>query len=99
MDAELRGCENPGVKGGAPTIEPRVRTGHRFNDQALPTAGLYFTLLPASRIESVELCPEGGDMIEDKKVLVVEFFPAGAQYQAVKWGSARRGRIDLRHHG
>ena len=66
--------------------EPKVRTCLWFNDQALQAAEYYCSLLPDSRIESVEHYPEGRDTGAAGEVLVVEFILAGTPYQALNGG-------------
>lgn len=68
------------------TNEPKVRTCLWFNDQALPAAEFYCSLLPGSGIESVEHYPEGLDIGAAGEVLLVEFVLAGTPYQALNGG-------------
>lgn len=68
------------------TESPRVRTCLWFDDNALAAARFYSALLPDSRIHNVERFPEGHDMAEPGKVLMVEFTPAGTPYQAINGG-------------
>jgi predicted 3-demethylubiquinone-9 3-methyltransferase (glyoxalase superfamily) len=65
---------------------PKVRTCLWFDDQALPAAEFYCDLLPDSRIDHVGHYPEGQDMAEPGKVLMVEFTLAGTPYQALNGG-------------
>lgn len=65
---------------------PKVRTCLWFDDQALPAAEFYCGLLPDSRIDHVGHYPEGQDMAEPGKVLMVEFTLAGTPYQALNGG-------------
>ena len=69
------------------TVNPKVRTCLWFHDQALTAAKFYCSLLPDSRIESVEYYPEGHGMGEAGAVLTVEFTLAGVPYQALNGGS------------
>lgn len=65
---------------------PKVRTCLWFDDQALPAAEFYCSLLPDSRIEHIGTYPEGQEMAEPGKVLIVEFNLAGTPYQALNGG-------------
>ncbi|RST86291.1 VOC family protein [Aquibium carbonis] len=65
---------------------PKVRTCLWFDDQALPAAEFYCSLLPGSRIDRVGRYPDGQDMAEPGKVLMVEFTLAGTPYQALNGG-------------
>ena len=64
----------------------KVRTCLWFDDQVLPAAEFYCTLLPDSGIEHVRRYPEGQDMAEPGKVLMVEFTLAGTPYQGLNGG-------------
>ncbi|SPH16935.1 hypothetical protein DEA8626_00449 [Defluviimonas aquaemixtae] len=66
--------------------QPKVRTCLWFDDQALPAAEFYVSLMPGSRIDRVSRYPEGQDMYEPGRVLVVEFTLAGTPYQALNGG-------------
>lgn len=63
---------------------PKVRTCLWFDDQALEAAEFYCSLLPDSRIESVERFPDGPD---HGQAVLVEFSLAGTPYQALNGGS------------
>ena len=65
---------------------PKVRTCLWFDDQALPAAEFYCALISDSRIDQVGRYPEGQDMAEPGKVLMVEFTLAGTPYQALNGG-------------
>jgi predicted 3-demethylubiquinone-9 3-methyltransferase (glyoxalase superfamily) len=65
---------------------PKVRTCLWFDDQALPAAEFYCSLLPDSRVDRVGTYPEGQEMAEPGKVLIVEFTLAGTPYQALNGG-------------
>jgi predicted 3-demethylubiquinone-9 3-methyltransferase (glyoxalase superfamily) len=65
---------------------PKVRTCLWYDDAALPAAEFYCGLLPDSRIDDVGRYPEGQDMSEPGKVLMVEFTLAGTPYQALNGG-------------
>jgi predicted 3-demethylubiquinone-9 3-methyltransferase (glyoxalase superfamily) len=64
----------------------KVRTCLWFDDQALPAAEFYCSLLPNSRIDRVGRYPQGQDMAEPGSVLLVEFTLAGTPYQALNGG-------------
>jgi predicted 3-demethylubiquinone-9 3-methyltransferase (glyoxalase superfamily) len=64
----------------------KVRTCLWFDDQALPAAEFYCSLLPGSRIDRVGRYPQGQDMAEPGSVLLVEFTLAGTPYQALNGG-------------
>ena len=64
----------------------KVRTCLWFDDKALRAAELYCTLLPDSRTDHVGYYPEGQDMAEPGKVLMVEFTLSGTPYQALNGG-------------
>ena len=68
------------------TESPKVRTCLWFDDNALAAARFYCALLPESRIRNIERQPEGQDMAEPGKVLLVEFTLAGTPYQAINGG-------------
>lgn len=68
------------------TESSKVRTCLWFDDNALAAARFYCTLLADSRIHNVECQPEGQDMAEPGKVLLVEFTLAGTPYQAINGG-------------
>jgi predicted 3-demethylubiquinone-9 3-methyltransferase (glyoxalase superfamily) len=65
---------------------PKVRTCLWFDDQALPAAEFYCSLLPDSRVDRVGTYPEGQEMAEPGKVLIVEFTLAGTPYPALNGG-------------
>lgn len=65
---------------------PKVRTCLWFDDQALQAAEFYCSLIPDSRIDQVGRYPEGQDMSEPGKVLMVEFTLTGTPYQALNGG-------------
>ena len=64
----------------------RVRTCLWFDDQALPAAEFYCSLLPDSRIEHIGHTPEGQEAAEPGRVLTVDFTLAGTPYQALNGG-------------
>ena len=66
---------------------PKVRTCLWFDDQALPVAEFYCSLIPDSRIDNVGHYPEGNGMAEPGKVLIVEFTLAGTPYQGLNGGT------------
>lgn len=68
------------------TAQTKVRTCLWFNDNALPAAEFYCTVLRDSRIERVGYYPEGQEMYEPGSVLLVEFALAGTPYQALNGG-------------
>lgn len=70
----------------APAPAPRVSTCLWFEDQALPAAEFYCTLLPESRIERVRYNPEVQGMGEPGSVLVVDFTLSGTPYMALNGG-------------
>ncbi len=65
---------------------PKVKTCLWFEDQALPAAEFYCSLIPDSRIDNVGRYPEGNGMAEPGKVLIVEFTLAGTPYQGLNGG-------------
>ncbi|MBU3028512.1 VOC family protein [Paracoccus marinaquae] len=65
---------------------PKVKTCLWFDDQAREAAEFYVSLLPDSHIGQVSRYPEGQDMAQPGKVLVVEFTLAGTPYQALNGG-------------
>lgn len=65
---------------------PKVKTCLWFDDQALPAAEFYCSLIPDSRIDNVGRYPEGNGMAEPGKVLIVEFTLAGTPYQGLNGG-------------
>lgn len=65
---------------------PKVRTCLWFDDKALPAAEFYCSLLPDSRIDNVGRYPDGQDMMEPGKVLMVEFTLGGTPYQGLNGG-------------
>ena len=69
-------------------LAAKVRTCLWFDDQALPAAEFYCTLLPDSRIDHVGYAPEGQDreMNEPGTVLTVDFTLAGTPFQALNGG-------------
>lgn len=66
--------------------KPKVSTCLWFDDAALPAAEFYCSLLPDSRVDDVGRYPEGQDMAEPGKVLIVEFTLAGTPYRALNGG-------------
>ena len=68
------------------TESPKVRTCLWFDDNALAAARFYCALLPDSQIHNVERQPEGQDMAEPGKVLMVDFTLAGTPYRAINGG-------------
>jgi predicted 3-demethylubiquinone-9 3-methyltransferase (glyoxalase superfamily) len=66
--------------------QAKVRTCLWFDDQALPAVEFYVSLLPRSRIDRIGHYPDGQDMAEPGKVLLVEFTLAGTAYQAINGG-------------
>ena len=70
----------------APAPAPRVSTCLWFEDQALPAAEFYCTLLPESRIERIRYNPEVQGMGEPGSVLVVDFTLRGTPYMALNGG-------------
>lgn len=69
------------------TETPKVRTCFWFDDQALPAAEFYCSLLPDSRIDHVGYYPESSDSGRAGQVLVVEFTLAGTPYQGLNGGT------------
>ncbi len=69
------------------TAQAKIRTCLWFDDQALPVAEFYVSLLPDSQIDRIGYYPDGRDMAEPGKVLLVEFTLAGTAYQALNGGS------------
>ncbi|MDE2789278.1 MAG: VOC family protein [Paracoccaceae bacterium] len=69
------------------TNDLTARTCLWFNDQALPAAEFYCSILPDSRIEKVSHYPEGQEMAEQGSVMVVAFTLAGTPYLALNGGS------------
>ncbi len=67
-------------------IIPNVRTCLWFDDQALPAAEFYCSLLPDSRVDDVSYFPEDSEMAEPGRVLLVEFTLSGTPYQALNGG-------------
>ena len=67
-------------------LAAKVRTCLWFDDQALPAAEFYCTLLPDSRIDQVSHAAEGQDMNEPGTVLTVDFTLAGTPFQALNGG-------------
>ena len=63
----------------------KVRTCLWFDDNALPAAEFYCSLLPDSRVERVERYPEGA-MGEPGQVAGVDFTLGGTPYQAINGG-------------
>lgn len=68
------------------TDAPKVRTCLWYDDQALPAAEFYCSLIPGSRIDQVGRHPDGQDVAAPGKVLTVEFTLAGTPYQALNGG-------------
>jgi predicted 3-demethylubiquinone-9 3-methyltransferase (glyoxalase superfamily) len=68
------------------TETPKIRTCLWFDDQALPAAEFYCSLIPGSRVDQVGRYPDGQDMAAPGKVLMVEFTLAGTPYQALNGG-------------
>ena len=67
-------------------LAARVRTCLWFDDQALPAAEFYCTLLPDSRIDHVAYAAEGQETTGPGTVLTVDFTLAGTPYQALNGG-------------
>lgn len=65
----------------------KVRTCLWFDDQALPAAEFYCTLLPDSRIDHVGYAAEGQETTGPGTVLTVNFTLAGTPYQALNGGA------------
>ncbi len=65
----------------------KVRTCLWFNDQALPAAEFYCSLLPDSRVERIERYPEGHGMGEAGTVAGVDFILGGTPYLAINGGT------------
>ena len=76
----------PSIEPGVSTI-PSVSTCLWFDDQALPAAEFYCSLLPESRIDRIRHTPEVEGMGEPGSVLVVDFTLAGTPYMALNGGS------------
>lgn len=68
-------------------MTPKVRTCLWFDNQALPAAEFYCSLLPDSRIDHVTHHIENATHGEPGSVLGVEFSLAGTPYQAINGGS------------
>jgi len=68
------------------SVNTKIRTCLWFDEQALPAAEFYCTVLPDSRIDRVEYYPEGQNIAKPGKVLMVEFTLAGTPYQALNGG-------------
>ncbi len=64
----------------------KVKTCLWFDDQALPAAEFYCSLLPDSRIDHVSRNIENATHGEPGSVLGVEFTLAGTPYQAINGG-------------
>jgi predicted 3-demethylubiquinone-9 3-methyltransferase (glyoxalase superfamily) len=64
----------------------KVKTCLWFDDQALPAAQFYCSLLPNSEITEVGRYPEGTEMGVLGAVLIVEFTLDGTPYQALNGG-------------
>ena len=64
----------------------KVRTCLWFDDQALPAAELYCSLIPGSRIDHVGRHAEGQPIAKAGEVLSVAFTLAGTPYQALNGG-------------
>ena len=69
------------------TIHPKVKTCLWYDTQALEAAEFYCSLIPDSRVDQVGRYPEGQEMAEAGKVLMVEFTLAGTPYQALNGGT------------
>ena len=67
-------------------LAAKVRTCLWFDDQALPAAEFYCTLLPDSRIDQVGHAAEGQALNGPGTVLTVDFTLAGASFQALNGG-------------
>lgn len=67
-------------------LAARVRTCLWFDNEALPAAEFYCTLLPDSRIHHVGYASEGQEMVEPGTVLAVDFTLAGAPFRAFNGG-------------
>jgi predicted 3-demethylubiquinone-9 3-methyltransferase (glyoxalase superfamily) len=65
----------------------KVKTCLWFDNQALPAAEFYCSLLPDSEITEVGRYPENATMGEPGSVLMVEFTLAGTPYQALNGGA------------
>ena len=65
---------------------PKVRTCLWFDDQALPAAEFYCSLIPDSRIDHIGRHSDGQPIAKPGKVLSVEFTLAGTPYQALNGG-------------
>ena len=66
---------------------PSVSTCLWFDDQALPAAEFYCSLLPESRIDCIRHTPEVEGMGAPGSVLVVDFTLSGIPYMALNGGS------------
>lgn len=64
----------------------KVKTCLWFDDQALPAAEFYCSLIPNSEITEVGRYPESSEMGEPGSVLIVEFTLAGTPYQGLNGG-------------
>ena len=69
------------------TRNPKIRTCLWFDDQALPAAEFYCSILPESRIDRIDRYPEGQEMAEPGSVMVVAFTLAGTPYLALNGGT------------
>lgn len=64
----------------------KVKTCLWFDNQALPAAEFYCSLLPDSEVTEIGRYPESATMAEPGSVLMVEFTLAGTPYQALNGG-------------
>lgn len=67
-------------------MNTKVKTCLWFDDQALPAAEFYCSVIAGSEITQVGRYPQGQDMAEAGKVLMVEFTLGGTPYQALNGG-------------
>ena len=67
-------------------MSPKVKTCLWFDDQALPAAEFYCSLIPDSRIDHVSRHIEHATHGKPDSVLAVEFTLGGTRYQAINGG-------------
>lgn len=67
-------------------MSAKVRTCIWMNDQGEAAANFYVSLLPGSRIETIDRYPEGSEHGMPGSAMVVDFVLAGTPYQILNGG-------------
>ena len=86
LEALARSLPSAETEPASALAAPSVSTCLWFDDQALPAAEFYCTLVPESRIERIRHTPEVQGMGEPGSVLVVDFTLGGTPYVALNGG-------------